>query len=238
MKILALESSATTASVAVVTEELVMAEYTIDHKKTHSQTLLAMVDEMLKMADIQLEELDAIAVSGGPGSFTGLRIGSATAKGLGLALNIPLIHVPTIDAMAYNFYGTDRLICPMMDARRTQVYTGIYKNNDTFEIIKKQDIVLIKDITEELNNIGKPVLLLGDGAQVNKAYLEENLTVPYLFAPLNLNRSKAASVGALGVKMYAEGKTESAAEHVPEYMRATQAERELEAKREKADAGK
>ena len=104
MKILAIDSSSLVASVAVVEDDIMVAEYTINHKKTHSQTLLPMIDEISKMAEIDLSSVDAIAVSGGPGSFTGLRIGSATAKGLGLVWNKPLVHVPTVDAMAYNLY--------------------------------------------------------------------------------------------------------------------------------------
>lgn len=227
MKVLALESSAMTASAAIVTEELVMAEYTVDHKKTHSQTLLSMIDEMFAMAGVEPEEIDAIAVSGGPGSFTGLRIGSATAKGLGLALNKPLVHVPTMDAMAYNIYGSDRLICPLMDARRTQVYAGLYTFEDEFTVVLEQNILLIKDLVAELNNRNQSVIFLGDGVNPNREYLENNLQVPYFFAPVSLNRSKAASVGALGIKMFCEGKIESAAEHLPDYLRATQAEREL-----------
>jgi tRNA threonylcarbamoyladenosine biosynthesis protein TsaB len=234
MKILALESSAMTASAAIVTEELVMAEYTIDHKKTHSQTLLSMIDEMVRMADMELSEIDAIAVSAGPGSFTGLRIGSATAKGLGLALDKPLISVPTMDAMAYNMYGSDKLVCPIMDARRTQVYTGIYEFNDSFYVLKKQDIVLIKDLVEELNVMNREVIFLGDGVLVNREYIENNMKVPYTFAPLHLNRSKASSVGALGMELYRAGQAVHARDHVPDYLRATQAERELSMQKEKA----
>lgn len=227
MKVLALESSAMTASAAVVTEELVMAEYTVDHKKTHSQTLLSMVDEMLCMAGIELEEIDAIAVSGGPGSFTGLRIGSATAKGIGLALDKPLVHVPTMDAMAYNIYGGDKLICPLMDARRTQVYAGLYTFADEFKVVLEQNILLIKDLVEDLNTRGQAVIFLGDGVTPNREYIENNLKVPFSFAPVSLNRSKAASVGALGLQLFQAGKFESAAAHLPDYLRATQAEREL-----------
>ena len=126
MKILAIDSSGLVASVAVVTEDNLMAEYTINYKKTHSQTLLPMLDEIVKMIDLDLQDIDAIAVASGPGSFTGLRIGSATAKGLGLALDKPIIGIPTVDGLAYNIYGTNKLICPLMDARRNQVYTGIY----------------------------------------------------------------------------------------------------------------
>ena len=127
MKLLALDSSGLVASVAILDGETLVAEYTLNYKKTHSQTLLPMLDEIVKMTQTELSEMDAIAVAAGPGSFTGLRIGSATAKGLGLALNKPIISVPTLEGIACNFYGTDAIICPMMDARRQQVYTGIYE---------------------------------------------------------------------------------------------------------------
>ena len=111
MRILAIDSSGLVATVAVVEEEneisKTIAEYTINYKKTHSQTLLPMLDEIVKMTDMNLDTIDAIAVAGGPGSFTGLRIGSATAKGLGLALKKPLIHIPTVDGLAYNLCYTD-----------------------------------------------------------------------------------------------------------------------------------
>lgn len=115
MRILALDSSGLVATVAIVEEEQILAEYTVNYKKTHSQTLLPMLDEIVKMTEFDLNTLDAIAVAGGPGSFTGLRIGSATAKGLGLALNKPLIHIPTVDGLAYNLYGNSGLICPIME---------------------------------------------------------------------------------------------------------------------------
>ena len=105
MKILALESSGLVAGVAVAEDDNLLGEYTINYKKTHSQTLLPMLDEVAKMTELDLSTVDAIAVSAGPGSFTGLRIGSATAKGLGLALQKPLIHIPTVDALACNLWG-------------------------------------------------------------------------------------------------------------------------------------
>ena len=132
MKILAIESSSLVASVAVTEDGVTVAEYTVNFKKTHSQTLLPMIDQIAAMTELDMDSVDAIAVSGGPGSFTGLRIGSATAKGLGLALKKPLIHVPTLDAMAWNLYGASGLICPVMDARRNQVYTGLYRFEKDF----------------------------------------------------------------------------------------------------------
>ncbi len=126
MKILALESSGLVASVAIVEDGKMIGEYTTNFKKTHSQTLLPILDELVKTLEVDLNDIDAIAVCAGPGSFTGLRIGSATAKGLGLALKKPLIGIPTVDGIAYNLYGTERVICPLMYARRQQVYTGLY----------------------------------------------------------------------------------------------------------------
>lgn len=228
MIILGIESSSMVASVALVTDGITMAEYTVNFKKTHSQTLLPMIDEMVSMVEMKLENLDAIAVSGGPGSFTGLRIGSATAKGLGLALNKPLIHVPTLDAMAYGMWGASALLCPMMDARRNQVYTGLYRCREGLEVLRPSCAMDIGELTEALNRQGEPVILLGDGAAVHKNLCKERLTVPFFFGPAHLNRQRAASVAALGAVYLAEGRTETAMEHKPNYLRKAQAERELE----------
>ncbi len=127
MKILGIESSSLVASVAVVTDDVVTAEFTANFKKTHSQTLLPMLDQMGQLIELDMKTLDAIAVAAGPGSFTGLRIGAATAKGLGLALDKPLAAVPTLEALAYNLWGCSGVVCPMLDARRNQVYTGVYR---------------------------------------------------------------------------------------------------------------
>ena len=152
MKILGLDSSGIVASVAIVEDENLIAEYTVNYKKTHSQTLLPMLDELVKMTELDLDTIDAIAVAAGPGSFTGLRIGSATAKGLGLALKKPLVEIPTVDALAYNLYDSRALICPIMDARRSQVYTGIYQFEGTeMQIIKEQCIMMLEDLIEELD---------------------------------------------------------------------------------------
>ena len=226
MRILALDSSGLVATVAIVEDDQTIAEYTVNYKKTHSQTLLPMLDEIVKMTEFDLDTIDAIAVAGGPGSFTGLRIGSATAKGLGLALNKPLIHVPTVDGMAYNLFGCTGLICPMMDARRNQVYTGIYRFEREFEIVEEQMAIAVQELIDKLNAYGEKVTFLGDGVPVYAKQLEEGLTVPYSFAPAHVNRQSASAVGTLGMKYFAEGKTETAREHQPDYLRVSQAERE------------
>ena len=230
MRILALDSSGLVATVALLEDEQTIAEYTVNYKKTHSQTLLPMLDEIVKMTEFDLSSVDAIAVAGGPGSFTGLRIGSATAKGLGLALEKPLIHVPTVDGMAYNLFGDKGLICPMMDARRNQVYTGIYRFEKEFEIVEEQMAISVQELIEKLNQHGEKVTFLGDGVPVYQGQLEEGLTVEYCFAPAHVNRQRAAAVGALGMKYLQEGEIESAREHQPDYLRVSQAEREREEK--------
>lgn len=238
MRILGIESSSLVASVAIVTDDVVTAEYTLNLKKTHSQTLLPMIDQMMGMLEMDLDTVDAIAVSGGPGSFTGLRIGSATGKGLGLALKKPLIHVPTVDAMAYSLYGISHLICPIMDARRKQVYTGIYRYEDhRLMTVNDQMAVGIEELLSMLNEMGEAVTFLGDGVPVFKDIIADKLTVPFSFAPAHLSRQRAGAVGALGVLYYKEGRTETAAEHKPDYLRVSQAERERAQKLKKGSEG-
>ena len=238
MKILGLDSSGIVASVAIVEDDVLIAEYTVNYKKTHSQTLLPMLDEIAKMTEFDLNSIDAIAVAAGPGSFTGLRIGSATAKGLGLALKKPLIAIPTVEGLAYNLYDIPGLICPIMDARRKQVYTGIYRFTDhQLKVVEDQMAVPMETVIEKLNQYGEAVTFLGDGVPVFHELIAEKMTVPYSFAPAHVNKQRAAAVATLGEIYYRQGKTETAMEHVPDYLRVSQAERERAAREAaKADA--
>lgn len=233
MRILAMDSSGLVASVAVVEEglgeETTVAEYTVNYKKTHSQTLLPMLDEIARMTELDLNAIDAIAVAAGPGSFTGLRIGSATAKGLGLALQKPLVHVPTLHGLAYNLCGTDKVVCPIMDARRGQVYTGIYKfEGNEMIALEDQMAVSIEELGRILERYDDEIVFLGDGVPVFREALTKRIMVgkKISFAPAHLNRQRAASVGALGIRYYKAGRLETAAEHQPDYLRVSQAERE------------
>lgn len=227
MKILALDSSGIVASVAVAEDENLLAEYTVNYKKTHSQTLLPMLDEAAKMIELDLNTVDAIAVAAGPGSFTGLRIGSATAKGLGLALEKPLVSVPTLEALAYNLYDTQGLICPLMDARRNQVYTGIYRFSDhKLQVVENQMAVGIVEVLEELNQKGESVTFLGDGVPVFRDVIARTMKTSYSFAPAHVNKQRAGAVAALALEYAKQGKLQSAREHSPEYLRVSQAERE------------
>ena len=227
MKVLGIDSSGLVASVAVAEDEILLAEYTVNYKKTHSQTLLPMLNEIAKMTELELSTIDVIAVAAGPGSFTGLRIGSATAKGLGLALKKPLVSVPTVAALAYNLWGSDALICPLMDARRNQVYTGVYRfENGKLITVQEQMAVAVTEIAERLNALDEKVIFLGDGVPVYREILEETVKVPFSFAPAHMNKQRAGSVAVLGMELAKEGKTETAAAHQPDYLRLSQAERE------------
>ncbi len=227
MKILALDSSGMVASAAVYEDDILLAEYTVNYKKTHSQTLLPMVDEIVRMLQMDLSSIDAIAVAAGPGSFTGLRIGSATAKGLGLALDKPLISVPTVDALAYNLFQVKGLICPIMDARRQQVYTGIYRHDGLkLHTVMPQTAMGAVELCHILNKMEEEVVFLGDGVPVYRELLLQELRIEFRFAPGHLARQRAGAVAALGAQYYAQGRFENAADHTPEYLRPSQAERE------------
>ena len=231
MKILAIDSSGQTASVAVWEDDLTLAEFSIHAKKTHSQTLLPMLEAVREKIEFDMKEIDAIAVTSGPGSFTGLRIGSATAKGFGFALDKPIIPVPTLEGLAYNLYGADKVVCPLMDARRNQTYTGLYafvENADKYDvrIIKEQCAVPLKEILTACNELGRGVIFLGDGVPVFREEIRRTVTVPYSFAPAHMNRQRAAAVAALAARYYEQGRIRQAAEYAPEYLRLSQAERE------------
>ena len=234
MKILAIEASGPVAGCALLEDGVLTAEYSVQYKKKHSQSLVPMLDEMKRMLDLQLSSIDFLAVTEGPGSFTGLRIGAATVKGLGLALDKPVLPVPTVDSLACNLFGTDRLICPLMDARRQQVYTGIYENDGELRVIEPQCVVALSEITQKLNALGREVIFLGDGVPVNEAALGEQMTVPYPIAPAHVNRQRAASTAVRAAQIYAEradAALVSADDFRPEYLRIPQAERERGDKR-------
>ncbi len=242
MKILAIESSGAQASVAILQDGKVLAYEEGPFKVTHSETLMPLVARTFAVAGIRKEDIDAIAVSGGPGSFTGLRIGSATAKGLGMALHKPLIHVPTLHAMAYNFLGSGNIIVPIMDARRDQVYTGVFTfairpdQMIDFSIFKDSSAMSITELMEYLNDLtgldGNPplVVFLGDGVEKYEQTIDELADFNYALAPDELNLQRADSVGLVGMIYYFEGLVTDPDEEAPDYLRLSQAEREAKEK--------
>lgn len=248
--ILAIDSSGLTASVAITDniQDTAIAEYTVNLKKTHSETLLPMIDEVFRLTGMVKSDIDAVAVAAGPGSFTGLRIGGAAAKGIASGLNIPIIPVPTVDGLAYNLYGYSGLVCPIMDARRNQTYTGIYEYvkyaGDTdseaskdceitgtyryaMNTVLSQCATDIEELIDKLNAQNRDVIFIGDGIPVFNEIIDSKLKVMHTYAPAGLNRQSAVSIGRLGALYMDKGLTVSAAEFAPEYLRQSQAEREL-----------
>ena len=242
MKIIGIDSSGNVASVAYVADGTLIAEYTINNKKTHSQTLLPMIDEIMKQEGMNPGDIDCIAISAGPGSFTGLRIGSATAKGLGLALNKPIAEVSTLDALAYNLYGNEGcIICPIMDARRQEVYTAAYEfagvSSDTagsngtmygLRCIIEEQAVPLKEMLDKLKVLGRRVIFNGDAVPVYKDIIEEYYDAPHSYANPASMYQRAASVAALGECRFLKGEVTDADLHSPVYLRKSQAEREME----------
>lgn len=226
MNILAIDSSGLVATVALQCDDILVGEYTIHNKKTHSQTLLPMIHDMLNMAGVEIQDIDGIAVAAGPGSFTGLRIGASTAKGLAGALGIPIAAVPALEGLAYNLAGADALVCPLMDARRNQVYYGIYDvSGEEPVVLSEQAAAPVEEAVENVNNLGKPVIFIGDGVPVIRAVLQD-VSVPWKIGADSVRYQRASSVAALGRKYLQQGKGMAAAEFVPVYLRLSQAERE------------
>lgn len=227
MKLLAIDASGQVASVALAAEGEILAEYSLNYKKTHSQTLLPMIEEVLKMTDTARTELGCVVVSKGPGSFTGLRIGGATAKGLCAALNIPAVGVSTLEMLAANFLGSKEVIVPIMDARRNQVYTAAYESREgRLTALLEDSAQGIDELAEKLNALNRPVIFLGDGVKVYRSFLEANLKCEFSFAAPHQVVQRAGSLAVLGMQAVAEGKTISGAELELEYLRMSQAERE------------
>lgn len=234
MKILAIDTTGQTASAALLENDVIVAEYSIHYKMTHSQTILPMIDEINHKIELDLSTVDYIACSCGPGSFTGLRIGAATAKGLALGGNIDVVAVPTLDALAYNVFDTDAIICPIMDARRQQVYTAFYQwRENELNRLTQYSALAIEEVIQQAKSYQNKVIFLGDGVVVHKELLlrENN----FCFAPIHSNLQRAASVAAFAVKLIEKGKVIKGSELELIYLRKPQAEREREQKFKEAE---
>ena len=227
MKILAIDTTGQTASAALVTEDWVVAEYTLNYKLTHSQTIMPMISEICERSETPPESVDYIACACGPGSFTGLRIGAATAKGLALALGKKLVAVPTLYALAYNMVETKKVICPIMDARRNQVYAAFYRWQDgRLQAVSQQMAESIEEIQRIAEGFSEGVVFLGDGVKVHRETLQTNPS--FSFAPAHCMLQRAASVGAAGLQMVQAGEAIEGDQLELIYLRKSQAERERE----------
>ena len=234
MKILALESSATAASVALCEDERLIAQSFRDTGLTHSQTLLPMTEELLAHCGLSVSDLDLIAVAAGPGSFTGLRIGVATAKGLAWAAELPCAGCSTLEAMAWSLAGFDGEICAAMDARRHQVYNARFRaENGQLHRLTADRAISLEDLIEELRGTETTQVVMGDGAKLCFDALTA-AGIPARLAPPNLRQQTAWGVARLGLELARAGKTVSPGALVPVYHRLSQAERERLAREKSA----
>lgn len=224
MLILALDSTATTASTALVKDSKVLCEYTVNAGNTHSVTLLPMIENMLKTTNTELSQIDLFAASVGPGSFTGVRIGTATLKGLAFPKNVPCVGVSTLEALAYNLHGAGGIICPCMNARRGQVYTAIFEDGEEMKRITEDMAISIEELQSLLSNFEGEVHFTGDGYFL-VSHLSEKKTAE------RLTLQSAVSVALVAEKIYNEAEDRSVFTHSslnPTYLRKPQAERERE----------
>lgn len=222
MKILGIDTSSSVASVALMDDDKLIGEMTLNDKKTHSQKLMILIDKLLVMSDTKLADLDAVAVANGPGSFTGLRIGITTAKALAHPLDIKVIEVSSLEALANNILST-HLVCPMMDARRNTVFTGLYSD----EILIAADQLEIRDILSRVSAFEDKVVFLGDGATLHSELIKETLGENAVIAPKHLLVSSAGSLCEIAMRKYSTAGVSYDDVHA-NYLRKSQAEREYD----------
>ena len=226
MLILAFESSARAASVALVRDGNLVSQYSQCSALTHSRTLLPMAEDMLKNTELRLQDVDLLAVAQGPGSFTGIRIGVSTVKGLAWALDKPCVGVSTLESMAWHGLAAGGLVCPVMDARRSQVYTALFEIRDGRpQRLTEDRPIALEELASQLRAQARPAFLVGDGTALAQKYLEAQ-GIPCVAAPENL-----VWQSAWGVAMAASDKTPGNADSLlPVYLRLSQAERERQAR--------
>ena len=224
MKILSLDSSATVATVALSEDGRLLAEYMLNNGNTHSETLLPMVEAILKHFCISIDEVDAFAATTGPGSFTGVRIGAATIKGLAFGTAKPCIEVSTLEAIAENLACRSGLICPVMNARRSQVYTALFRSDgEKLTRLMPDSAISIQELDSILSEYGEPVSFCGDGYGITVSAITKT---EYLPTPERLRHQSAASVASVAYRLAAEGKTVDDLQFKVTYLRPSQAERE------------
>lgn len=225
MKILSMDSSATVASVALCEDEALLAEYTVNNGNTHSETLLPMVESVLGNFGLTPKDIDLFAVSNGPGSFTGVRIGAATLKGLAFASERPCVGVSTLHALAFNLLGTEGLICPVMNARRSQVYTALFRSDGvSLQRLMPDSAMAIEELDALLAEYGETIRFCGDGYKITVDALKKT---HHLAVPERLRHQSAFSVGQIALLESRAGNTTTDTELKVTYLRPSQAEREL-----------
>ena len=227
MKILAFDSTAKAASVAVCEDEKCLALYTIDNGLTQSELLMPMAENILKCLHLSFDDIELLTASMGPGSFTGVRIGAALVKGIAFGRDIPCVGVSTIEALAKNAMPLKGIIVPVMDARRAQVYTAIFKSDGENAIrITKDDAIPITELAEMLRQYeGESIYLVGDGYEVARRGLLAAGVSTTPTPPLLINEN-AYSIAQVALEKYRRGEVVSDTDVAPIYLRMPQAERE------------
>ncbi|WMJ76711.1 MULTISPECIES: tRNA (adenosine(37)-N6)-threonylcarbamoyltransferase complex dimerization subunit type 1 TsaB [unclassified Sedimentibacter] len=226
MKVLAIESASIAASCAVSEDGSLLGEYTLNHKKTHSEKLMPLIEELLNELNIKIQDIDVIAISEGPGSYTGLRIGAAIAKSLAFAVDIPIANIPTTKSLAANVFDVSKLIVPVMDAKAGRIYTGVYRwNEGKISTVKEQYPCNIDDMLEMMNEYEEPIIFNGDGAVNYRDIIEKKLRQRAYFAPGRYNFLNASTLASIGYDMALMGEFVQASDFRPQYLRMSQAER-------------
>lgn len=238
MKILGIDTSTMAANVAVLEDDKLICEYTINTKKTHSQKLMPMIENMLKTSDVEIKDIDAIGICVGPGSFTGLRIGMATAKAMAHVNNIPLIGVNSLEILGSNIEFSNKKICAILDAQRNQVYTCkyIFENNKS-KALEEISIKPIDDLLEELHATGEEWVIVGEAVYKYKEKIESvsNITIS---SPSN-HITKASSLCVLAKdKLEQNIEIHNCYDINPMYIRKSQAEEQYEEKQKRLKDGK
>jgi tRNA threonylcarbamoyladenosine biosynthesis protein TsaB len=225
LKILGIDTSTKIATIAVIDEEKVLGEYTLNQEMSHSENLIPMIKELLNNLYIKIEDIDLYGVAIGPGSFTGLRIGVAAVKSLAHLFNKPIVGVSTLQGMAYNLPHNE-IVIPMIDARRDRVYTGVYSwENGILKTIKADDVLEMEVLLDELKDYDT-IVVNGDGSILYKDRLIHNLK-DVKFSTKGQNICKATSICELALLKYNNGELDDFYTLAPEYLRETQAQREL-----------
>lgn len=234
MKILALDSTAVVGTVALCEDARMVAHYTLNTGNTHSQTLLPMIESALSSAEWEIDDLDLIAVSNGPGSFTGVRIGVATVKGLAFGKDIPCAGVSTLEALAYNLRYFNGILCPVMNARRAQVYNALFScENGVLTRLCPDRAIAIADLDAELAAMQQPVYLVGDGYDITVRGFAQTQITP---VPEELRVQSGYSVAMCGLAAYERGEATDDTSLAVVYLRPSQAERERNEKLAKQNA--
>lgn len=230
MKILAVDTSTSAATAAIMEDGRLISEYILNISKAHSEKIMGIIDELFKKSDIKPSEIDLYACSAGPGSFTGLRIGASIIKGMAQTFGKPIAGVPTLDALAYNIYNCTGLVCPMLDAQRGMVYSGLY-SWENGRMVKLEDlrVILIEDLIKLIKDKALPTTFLGDGALLFEDNFKKGLG-EYYVAPTDSLLPRASSCAKIAMEMYHKGSLDNYNSFRLTYIRKSQAEVEYEKK--------